>query len=378
MRRLSGFALVASWLLVSSPAAGAFDVIQITDNGTEDAYPAISGSNVVWHGCDGSSHYTCLGGDWEIYLWDGVTTTQITDNSTGDGRPDISGSNVVWMGSDGNDQEIYFWDGSLPIVPVQITDNSNHDAYPAISGSNVVWQMCDVAGDDSQCNAGDTEIYFWDGSFPVVPIQITANSINDRLPAISGSNVVWEGYEDVTPVTAIDIYFWDGSFPITPVQITDNDTLDWRPDISGSTVVWVGRLDGQSGILRWDGSFPVVPSAVSVGSGEFAPAISGSNVAWRQGSLGSAEIYFSNGVTTTNVSNWGGAPDEYPDISGSNVVWQRCVWDDYWGCVQDNEIYMTTVTPLVPSMSLGGIALLAGLVIGTVGWLIRRQRAARG
>ena len=33
----------------------------------------------------------------EIYLWDGVTTTQITNNDTDDRWPAISGSNVVWM-----------------------------------------------------------------------------------------------------------------------------------------------------------------------------------------------------------------------------------------------------------------------------------------
>jgi hypothetical protein len=63
MRKLGSFALAASWLLVLSSAASACDVIQITNNTTSDARPAISGSNVVWQGCDGN--------DREIYLWNG-------------------------------------------------------------------------------------------------------------------------------------------------------------------------------------------------------------------------------------------------------------------------------------------------------------------
>ena len=30
--------------------------------------PDISGSNVVWSGCDGGTGSSCDGGDWEIYM----------------------------------------------------------------------------------------------------------------------------------------------------------------------------------------------------------------------------------------------------------------------------------------------------------------------
>jgi hypothetical protein len=36
----------------------------------------------------------------------------------------------------------------------------------------------------------------------------------------------------------------------------------------------------------------------------------------------------------------------------------------------DFEIYMTTIGEPVPSISVGGLALLAGLVLCTAGWLI--------
>ena len=51
MRVLRVYAFAVSWLLILSSAADAFDVVQITDNGTDDWYADICGSNVVWWGC---------------------------------------------------------------------------------------------------------------------------------------------------------------------------------------------------------------------------------------------------------------------------------------------------------------------------------------
>ena len=135
-RGLSVLPLAASWLLVLSSAADAFDITQITNNSTDDSSPAISGSNVVWTGCDGGSDRYCTGGDWEIYLWNGATITNITNNSSSEGDAAISGSNVVWSGHDGNDREVYRWDGA---TTTQITNNSDRDWDPQVSGSNVVW-----------------------------------------------------------------------------------------------------------------------------------------------------------------------------------------------------------------------------------------------
>ena len=70
--------------MILSSASAAFDVTQITNNSTDDTQVAISGSNVVWRGCDGGTLPNCTGGDYEIYLWDGATTTQITNNGSWD------------------------------------------------------------------------------------------------------------------------------------------------------------------------------------------------------------------------------------------------------------------------------------------------------
>ena len=70
---------------------------------------------------------------------------------------------------------------------IQLTNNSTHDLLPAISGSDVVWQSCD-GGSYPSCDAGIGDIYLWSGG---TTTQITDNSTDDWLVDISGANVVW-------------------------------------------------------------------------------------------------------------------------------------------------------------------------------------------
>ena len=224
-----------------------------------DMRPRISGSNVVWRRSENN-------GSYEIYFWDGsfpVVPIQITNESTGaNDSPDISGSNVVWEGVDVSDFEIYLWDG---VTTAQLTDNDTRDRYPAISGSNVVWQGCD-GGTGYECIGGDIEIYFWDGANTT---QITNNGTADWYPAISGSNVVWQGCDGGDPNTCgggdWEIYFWDGSFPIQITQITNNSTDDEDPAISGSNVVWECYQETTYGICMATPSAPPTVPALSIG-----------------------------------------------------------------------------------------------------------------
>jgi hypothetical protein len=41
----------------------------------------------VWSHCEGGIKPHCVGGDTEIYLWDGVSVTQLTENSILDEAP---------------------------------------------------------------------------------------------------------------------------------------------------------------------------------------------------------------------------------------------------------------------------------------------------
>ena len=362
MKRIT-FALAAACLLFAAPMAGAFDIDQLTDNDYSDWYPDISGSNIVWQGCpDGDTPACQLTGEppakWEVFF-DNGSPTQVTNNSVHDYKPRVSGSNMVWWRGSGDDSEIYLWNGA---TTTQVTDNSVADANPDIDGSNVVWQQWD---------GGDMEIYFWNG---LTTTQITDNDENDQNPRISGSNVVWHG-DDGTLDEDTEIYLWDGS---TITQITDNDTDDLHPDISGSDIVWEHcKLDDGGGTCyagNWEiyrNGSPITNNSID----DFRPAISGSRVVWYAKDGSDDEIYLWNGGSLTQITN-NAVYDRYPSIDGDAVVWYGCDGDSNAACTNgDYEIYATTIPPTpVPSLSLAGATLLAGVMVFIVGGVTRKQR----
>jgi hypothetical protein len=191
---------------------------RLTNNSYHDLYPQISGNNVVWSGYDGT--------DYEIYFYNGTSTTQLTNNSYGDYSPQISGSNVVWTGYDGTDDEIFFYNGTST---TQLTNNSYYDHSPQISGNNVVWSGYDGT---------DYEIFFYNGTSTT---QLTNNSYSygDYSPQISGNNVVWNGYPGTGPNrTGYEIYFYNGT---STTQLTNTNSHGSSfPQISGNNVVWDG------------------------------------------------------------------------------------------------------------------------------------------
>ena len=63
--------------------------------------------------------------------------------------------------------------------------------------------------------------------------QLTDNSYDDREPQVSGTNVVWEGYDG----DEREIFLYNGA---TAKKLTDNSYADLGPQVSGSTVVWYG------------------------------------------------------------------------------------------------------------------------------------------
>ena len=132
----------------------------------------------------------------------------------------------------------------------RLTNNDYDDRDPGISGTNVVWSGWD---------GSDWEVYSnYAGA-------MTNNSRDDMAPAISGTNVVWQR--------------WAGSdweiFSNFAGRLTDNARDDTNPAISGNNVVWE----------RWDGSDYEIFSnfdgrLTNNGRDDQDPAISGTNVVW--------------------------------------------------------------------------------------------------
>ena len=171
-----------------------------------------------------------------------------------------------------------------------------------------MWVGCDGVGE---------EIFFWDG---VTTTQLTDTGLN-RHPDISGSNVVWYGFDGVS----YEIFLWDG---VTTTQLTSNSSFVRDPVVSGSNVVWRG----------YDGDDEIYMTTFYVGCGD--------------GVIMNPEECDDNGT----------APGDGCDTS--------CKIESGWIC--EGEPSVCTQLPLpVPSISFGGLALLAGLVPGVVAWARR-------
>lgn len=285
-------------------------IIQVTDNGTADQYPRISGSNVVWVGGG-------IGSESEIFFWNGSTIIQITDDEITDYSPQISGTNVVWQSGIGSDSDIFFWDG---VSTIQITNNDTWDIMPQISDSNICW-----LGEDGD---GLMQVFFWDGS----TTQVTHGDSGTVTPQISGSTVVWGGVWDPETSSDVEVLMWSGSGII---NISNAYGYEERPLISDGYIAWLG----------YDSSYKrqihlLTPSGKFVTDNEFQAQdhqLSCSSVVWWAWDGGSLEIYFwSGGLTLMKISGDNGYDNKYPQISGSNIVWAAT---DIGGNDNDTDIF---------------------------------------
>jgi len=69
--------LAGFFVTISICYAGIYSVVELSDNPNDDRYPQVNaGGDVVWEGYDGS--------DYEIFLYNGSSTTQLTNNSNDD------------------------------------------------------------------------------------------------------------------------------------------------------------------------------------------------------------------------------------------------------------------------------------------------------
>ncbi len=178
---------------------------------------ALSGDTVAW----------AVGG--AIFRHRGGETVPILDDAypgAGDiNYLDVSEGRMVWADTVGGDSEIFLFDGE---EVVQLTDDDVNEFFPEISDSRVVWEVID--------GEGDAEIHLFDGKKSA---PLTNNDFHDEFPQISGTNVVWVGRPEGIGDPG-EIYWYDG---VAIHRVTENDYQDAIPSISGSRLAWYGCPD---------------------------------------------------------------------------------------------------------------------------------------
>jgi len=189
-------------------------ITRLTNNDNSDYGPSIAGTSIAWNGYDNPT------GSWRMFFYNitTATTTTVAHNSIQPGTiPFVSGSNIAWIGTDlvGGDQDIFRWNGS---TVTNISNNALVDSDVQISGNNLVWRSYNSTVGD------DWEIYFFNGT---TVTQLTNNIYNESAPQISGSNVTWESDGK--------IYLYNGT---TTTQISSSFASASNPFISGNNVTW--------------------------------------------------------------------------------------------------------------------------------------------
>ena len=210
--------------------------IALTDNTYDDRDPQVSDTHVTWWGSES------LGLDSEVFLYEIASgdpinnAINLSDNDENDFSPQISGDMVVWTGQRSGKQEIILYDGTGTVEEPRVEQLTTYSGYantePRIDGNTIVWQR-DFGSDNY-------EIYMYEvdpGGAIGTPTRLTNNSVPDRYPQVSGSDIVWQA-KDGSYINDWEIMHYNTISQADPVQITNNDTYDQRPRISGTQVVW--------------------------------------------------------------------------------------------------------------------------------------------
>ncbi len=315
---------ISAVMLVFAPVSYAqHTIMQLTDNSSPDMMPQINGNGVVvW--------YRYSSPDWELFLYDGTTTTQFTENSYDDGIPQINTNGVVvCCGLIGPDWEIFLYDGT---TTTQLTDNSYDDFFPQINANGeVVWQGYDGT---------DWEVFLYDGT---TTTQLTNNSYEDSDPQINtNGNVVWQGYDG----TDWEVFLYDGT---TTTQLTNNSYDDGAPKINANgDVVWFGSDGLGFQIYLYDGTTTTPLVSPYFAAGE--PQINvNREVVWQVHDGTDMELFLYDGTTATQLTD-NSYDDNDPQINANGDV----VWFGYDGT--DVEIFFhdgTTTTQLTDYPYMG-------------------------
>ncbi|MCG3132208.1 MAG: hypothetical protein FLDDKLPJ_03041 [Phycisphaerae bacterium] len=133
---------------------------------SREFYPRISGRRVIW---ESSSQ-----GDSGIILWDDGVLKTLTDNGTDDRTPDISGPATVWpaRGSFG----LLYNDGEVERIVT--AGGSGPDDYPSLAGGVLTWQA--RVGGTRRCSCCSTT---WSIRSPTTTSTITPRrSTRSALP----------------------------------------------------------------------------------------------------------------------------------------------------------------------------------------------------
>lgn len=245
---------------------------------------------------DGDKAVYVAGG--EVFQYDGHQSTQISNTGGKAKECRASSGSIVWNAWDGHDLEMFLYQGG---TTRQLTDNEVYDVRPDMSGSDVVWDTYE-----------DSKIMLFDGS--------TTRELGTGYGArVSSGRVAWCGSGGADA----EIFLYEGG---TVRQLTDNEGInDLSPQVSDQYVMWkAGDFGGGylGTICVNDGA-----STIELGRG-FAPQLSGSKVVFATELSTGGDFVLNmlalwDGSSILQVPGTQGYLNLSPVFCGDGVAWVR-------------------------------------------------------
>ncbi len=214
--------------------------MQLTNSTHVQASPNIGDDNhVAWNEMG-------VGGNIQIYYYDGMTTTQLSSNLTTNYYVKVNNvGSAVWSGKpiEDDDYSIYLYDSNN----VTKFTNDNYGNYlPDINDNGQIAWLQDTAGGQTPQMEQFGQVMFYDGQSIR---QLTDGSINYYGLKINNlGQIVCLGGDDDNR----EIYFYNGA---NFLQLTNNAWDDWGVDLNNNGLVtWSSCINGlDEEIMLYDG-----------------------------------------------------------------------------------------------------------------------------
>ena len=229
-------------------------VTQITDNKENDTRPQINDAGqILWWGARDGGLF--------VLLYDQGTVIRLSprsveyyDRHLKHGKQINNSGQAVWTARIGGNTEIFWFDGTFTS---QITDNAHDDIHPVINQTGqIVWQGYD---------GNDFEIFLFNkGNFS----QITDDDMDNTAPDINAQGqVVWQA-DGGEAGSGIYMYYPGGK----TVKVSAQGVDAIRPDIGNNGwVAWVTRTWEEK--WRHTGVILRLPASVVISPHDLEPLV---------------------------------------------------------------------------------------------------------
>lgn len=274
-REVASFHVADGWIVWSENDGNDFEIFvfdgvttrQITDNQTNDFTPRVSKQQIVWQGASPLSSF-----NREIFTWIEGETRQLSFNVWNDELPQISEGVIAWMGWDGRDSEIFIHrDGNTEQISFNTVDDWLGDTgcTGAFSGcrpiqqldaERLVWHSGGAGSDTVQYYDGEEVHLIFEGSavFPpvlqngLIAFQAFGGDDLFRVTDEDGETLFWGADGDTYQVF---VYEHEKSRSMRQLTVaTEPGDLAESPWIEGNVVYWAESIrGGPTEIFLYDG-----------------------------------------------------------------------------------------------------------------------------